>query len=274
MRCFSQIRVPLKKPRFDPTTKKYTNYLYVPCGRCEACLERKRLEWFVRLREEHKHSCSSFFVTLTYDEVNVPFDLSSDGSILYKFDKRQVQLFLKRFRNAVGPFRYYLISEYGGTTYRPHYHMHLFGLRMSKEQVYVHLARAWPYGLVHIGSTSDASLNYVCGHVQFIADTPPGFERPWSLMSRRPGIGYSALSNMEDYLNNYDVIRLYHISRGKALLLPRYYQDKLFTPDENFKRAFYLSNYHQEKFPSAEEIRQFRRKVDKRRKLRIAKKPI
>lgn len=274
MRCFKPITITLPKPRFDSTQKKIVTRMQVPCGRCEACLERKRLEWFVRLREEHKHSVTSYFVTLTYDETFVPFTLSESGEILYHFDKRQVQLFLKRFRNFVGSFRYYLISEYGGTTYRPHYHMHLFGLHMPKEQILVHLERAWPYGLVHIGSTTDSSINYVAGHIQFISDTPPGFERPWSLMSRRPGIGAQSLANMSEYLNNDDVIRLYHLSRGKAFLLPRYYQSKLFTPDENIKRSLYLSSHFKEQDLNVEEIRQFKRKVDKRRKLRIAKKPI
>lgn len=44
----------------------------VACGRCEACLVRRSNEWAFRLFQELEVSKNAYFVTLTYDELNVP----------------------------------------------------------------------------------------------------------------------------------------------------------------------------------------------------------
>lgn len=46
----------------------------VPCGKCENCIKRRRMEWSFRLEEEMKHSKTCYFVTITYDNENVPYD--------------------------------------------------------------------------------------------------------------------------------------------------------------------------------------------------------
>lgn len=43
-------------------------YSFVPCGRCPSCLRRKRSEWYSRLKIEHRHSDSCYFITLTYKD--------------------------------------------------------------------------------------------------------------------------------------------------------------------------------------------------------------
>ena len=44
----------------------------VPCGRCINCIQRKRAEWSFRLLIEHQNSKSAHFLTLTYNEENIP----------------------------------------------------------------------------------------------------------------------------------------------------------------------------------------------------------
>lgn len=68
---------------------------------------------------EAQTSERSIFLTLTYDEENLPENRS--------LDKRHWQLFAKRFRQRVGPFRFLHCGEYGGQTHRPHYHALMFG---------------------------------------------------------------------------------------------------------------------------------------------------
>lgn len=95
----------------------------VPCGHCSACLRNRMNEWISRLRcEKLVHDCGSF-VTLTYKD--------NPGDLF----KRDVQLFLKRLRNASRDFgvpdfklRYFVAGEFGSKKGRPHWHGLLFGL--------------------------------------------------------------------------------------------------------------------------------------------------
>ena len=67
----------------------------------------------------HPENC---FVTLTYDETNVP----KDGSL----NKSHFQLFMKRLRKHFEgtKIRYFHCGEYGEKLQRPHYHACLFGI--------------------------------------------------------------------------------------------------------------------------------------------------
>lgn len=96
-----------------------------PCGQCLPCLIKKRRTWSFRILEESKSHADSVFVTLTYDDDNLPKDAS--------LDPRDVQLWLKRVRRYVHPqlIRVFYVGEYGDTTFRPHYHAVLFGLDIS-----------------------------------------------------------------------------------------------------------------------------------------------
>lgn len=94
-----------------------------PCGKCLYCLEKRRVPWTVRLTHERRFwsrfGITTYFVTLTYDELNLPKDGVS---------KRDIQLFLKRLRKYYAslesnPLKYFCVSEYGPTTHRAHYHL-------------------------------------------------------------------------------------------------------------------------------------------------------
>ena len=52
---------------------KYTSeYIYVPCGKCQACRERKSFEWTSRLESESRSWRYVAFVTLTYSDEHLP----------------------------------------------------------------------------------------------------------------------------------------------------------------------------------------------------------
>lgn len=59
------------------------------------------------------------FITLTYNDENLPEHAS--------LKKRDFQLFLKRLRRQIGPFRFFSCGEYGSNFGRPHYHALIFG---------------------------------------------------------------------------------------------------------------------------------------------------
>ncbi|WNK14050.1 MAG: replication initiator protein [Microvirus sp.] len=82
------------------------------------------------MHEAAVHSASCF-TTLTYRDADLPVD----GGL----DKEEVQRFWKRLRKQVEPqkIRYYACGEYGESTFRPHYHVIIFGLEQcscSKER--------------------------------------------------------------------------------------------------------------------------------------------
>lgn len=265
MNCLSPINITFKRPLVNRATGEVKYSGYVPCGRCEACAEMRRLQWFVRLREEQKHCSSSYFITLTYSDCYLPVSDKYDKC----FDKRQVQLFLKRLRSKLHPstFRYFLISEYGTNTHRPHYHLHYFGTYVDKMLLYEAVSNAWPFGLIHIGECNDSSLNYVCGHVQYSIAVPDNYEPPFTLMSRRPGLGFYSVPSLSLSSQESDILQLYSDGQGKRFSLPRYYRERIYKKESRDARAIYLEE--NTKPPTQQEIYEFKRRIDKRRKSRI-----
>lgn len=47
-------------------------YVWTSCGKCPECRKRRAAKWINRLETERKQHLFSFFVTLTYDEKNLP----------------------------------------------------------------------------------------------------------------------------------------------------------------------------------------------------------
>ena len=89
-----------KRPQF--TTYKS---IQVPCGQCIGCRLLRSVTWASRCMHEaslHDHNC---FITLTYDESNLPED--------HSLQKDHFQKFLKRFRKAIFPtkIRYFMCGE-------------------------------------------------------------------------------------------------------------------------------------------------------------------
>ena len=93
--------------------------LELPCGQCIGCrLERSR-QWAIRCLHEASLHERNAFITLTYDESNLP----PGGSLVY----RDFQLFMKRLRKVAGKVTFYVGGEYGENLLRPHFHACIFG---------------------------------------------------------------------------------------------------------------------------------------------------
>lgn len=146
----------------------------------------------------HEASC---FVTLTYNDESLP-----PGGTLLPSDP---QKFLKRIRKAVAPhkLRYYLVGEYGDRTFRPHYHLCLYGLSVDDYQI---IADAWsiggaPIGHVVVGSLTFESAAYVAGYVtkKMTSHDDPrlgGRHPEYARMSLNPGIGAHAMDEVAELL--------------------------------------------------------------------------
>lgn len=132
----------------------------VPCGKCIGCLQDYQNSWKLRLTDELKHyDYKGVYATLTYapetahvveDAYNEitgevgktdefcrlsPFDVKHDRHRVLTVWKDDVQKWLKRSRRRMErfygyskEFKYFITSEYGPLTLRPHYHCLFIGL--------------------------------------------------------------------------------------------------------------------------------------------------
>lgn len=118
-------------------------------------------------QQMHKASC---FLTLTYDEEHLP--------PLGQLEKRDLQLFFKRLRKVVGPFRYVACGEYGELRRRPHFHVALFGHDFAHDRLVsgrgirdeplyqsATLGGVWTAGLHAIGSLTFESAAYIARYI-------------------------------------------------------------------------------------------------------------
>lgn len=209
---------------------------FVPCGKCNFCLERKRSDWTFRLIQEEKVSTGSKFLTLTYDDKHINNDepdcvrVARNG--LPQLCKRDLQLFQKRLRKANEdlsdyPLRYYSVGEYGTITARPHYHSIVFNVH---PKLLMKMVDIWKWGHVHVGECEMASIHYVTKYCINRETDYPGREKPFAFMSTKPGIGVNYLATHTDW-HRADM-RNYTFVNGYKKAIPRYYKNRLFTDRE------------------------------------------
>lgn len=153
----------------------------VPCGKCLACKKRRVSGWSFRLLNQGRVSDSAHFITLTYDTKHVPI---TDRGYM-GLSKRDVQLFFKRLRKSHESgtqIKYYACGEYGGKTFRPHYHIILFNAKLELIQP------AWQLGQVHYGDVSGASigycLKYICKEGKIPLHKNDDRQKEFALMSK------------------------------------------------------------------------------------------
>jgi len=236
----------------------------IPCNKCPTCKARRVSAWSFRIMQELKRSTSAYFITLKYNDTNLP--ITHNG--YHTLSRRDLQLFFKRLRkqrtkkeNRQNPIRYFAAGEYGGKIGRPHYHVILFNATPPQ------IAEAWSYsrdvyttvkykrkqahgcshrevkskqrfsiGHVHYGSekgVTEAAAGYTLKYIlkpkqnwQYDDDdSQPEFLH----MSKGIGAGYLTPA-MVDYhladLNN----RMYcNLTDNKKISMPRYYKDKIYT---------------------------------------------
>jgi hypothetical protein len=177
----------------------------------------------------------SSFVTLTYDDDNVPPDFS--------ISKTELQKFIKRLRKTLSTFhrtlKYYGCGEYGSdqdSCYywikygheegRPHYHIILFGVASDESEM---LSDLWNRGSVYTGSVTFDSCRYVAGYIdkkyygkkkdeQY---TSKNLENPFQLCSQGLGLKF-AVQNKDQF-----IAQGYTTVKGIKFSIPRYYRDKL-----------------------------------------------
>lgn len=216
MRCTQPIRL-MHLNKLD-----YPDGLLVPCGKCLACRIAKRSEWSMRMLHELDSFDDACFITLTYNEDNLP----SNGSLI----KADLQKFWKRLRKSLGDrkIRYFACGEYGDKFGRPHYHAIVFGLSLRPDDRQL-VRNSWRFGLVHFGLAQPDSIRYVAQYVDKKYTGDLAF-REYEATGREPVFKVSSLGLGRDFVdrNSDQLEQQSHCTvNGVVHSLPRYYLDRL-----------------------------------------------
>jgi hypothetical protein len=263
----------------------------VPCGQCLTCKAKKSRMWAIRIvHEAMSHGMDNTFVTLTYEDENLPLSSKTGNATLKKTD---LQKFVKDLRNAGYRFRYYGAGEYGTEGERakkyggnPHYHILIFGQHFAQDKFGSNetLSNIWKKGNVFCGMVQWESASYVSKYIQKkltgsfaqayeIEDIQPEF----SIMSRgsnspkdkgtkwEKGIGFWYYENyIKDNLEVEDPKIPFH---GKVITPPKYYMEKFWKQSE-MHEAYRKAHNAFNQIRQLEENNALIKKVDKDPKLR------
>lgn len=231
------------------------------CGQCHPCLVQRSRVWKHRLMLEAMLHSENCFLTLTYrDECLSQVWWSKDGSgkniqLRPSLNPVHLQRFMKRLRKWAAPaaLRFFAVGEYGEKTWRPHYHIVVFGLRTcergrTKKDIQGRvdpynccdrcrsIGKLWGMGDIELGMANPESMGYVSGYVlkgifnEKSADKLRGRFPEFSRKSNRPGIGAGFMDVLADSLVEYGVGRDVPcaLAHGKSLFpLTRYLRNKL-----------------------------------------------
>lgn len=221
------------------TRRKNKGWLYeqIPCQHCWACKLNYAAQWATRIMVECLSSEHNYFITFTYDDLNLPIpeetqyngqtyvnDGTWSGSLYPEDISKFINSLRKYFeRKGHTGIKYFYAGEYGETTKRPHYHMILMNCPLNINEFYdfhvnpttkkLHwksheIEKYWDQGMIDIGEVEYASAAYVARYCmkKITEDSDKtvywanGMHPEFVRMSRRPGIG-------SDYFNeNWETI--------------------------------------------------------------------
>lgn len=221
---------------------KSVHSIQVPCGKCLECLQAYQNSWFVRFYYELISTDKAVFFTLTYNDDSVPTLVDKNGEVFKTVYKPHVQLWLKRLRTRLNhKFKYFITSEYGPKTLRPHYHGLFFGL--SLDDINSSLID-WQekFGFVQARDVVLSDSSNVVNSSRYIAKYCSKLELEnylsgsqvlptFHLISK--GLGESFVFNSKDFiLRNKDIEQILQRSKininGFNYSMPKYYKDKIF----------------------------------------------
>ncbi|QRV61952.1 replication initiator protein [Microvirus sp.] len=252
----------------NPIQRSYVNYLgrrksvACACGHCLECAQKYQNDWSFRLSCESLYWKHVYFLTLTYDNENLPLRTISDstylsaandalillhktksrvkflnnkknehihnvllgsqvGDLLPEVNKVDCQLYMKRLRESIRTeynsyIKFFLCSEYGPNTFRPHYHILIYS-NLAVGQISRFFTSCWDLGEVKFKEiqydhSPEGDFQYISGYVSKYVSKPAVFESPWvnygfvhkpfRLMSK--GLGYRYVANIVNhYLNDW-----------------------------------------------------------------------
>ena len=233
----------------------------VRCGKCLSCLEHRQAGWITRLSQEFDRSPDGvYFVTLTYDDQSLPFvkldgvdhpAICSDHIKKLNMDlrKRFQQGFymddtLRRAGFSDKPdrielpkgvrYKYYITSEYGPQTHRPHYHGFFSSLPPDEELVFDLFSSIWGKGFVTCEKgRSEACASYVSKYLvnHSLVPVDERLPKPRAWMSKGLGETYLDSDSLVDWHRSSPLEHQFVMYHGRRSILPRYYRDRIYDDD-------------------------------------------
>lgn len=212
--------------------------ILVPCGQCTFCKIMRSKDWSTRILHECGYWEDKIFITLTYDDDNLPENNS--------LSKKDLKDFIKKIRKASKKkLKVYGCGEYGDITKRPHMHLIIFGLSekfFQHKYSSIYESKYWGKGDIHIGSVSYDSARYTADYCQKkyygtkALETYYGMEQPFQVYSQ--GIGKQWALDNQEYLKQ----KLGCTVDGREVGLCKYYRrileiDGKDVYEENKKRG-------------------------------------
>lgn len=253
----------------------------IPCGQCMSCRLEYARQWANRIMlEALEYDLGdgtvdrtedvmqySYFVTLTYDNDNIadhclsyPRSLQTGEADLehpvMSLNPSDLQNFIKRLRDRLGyaaenRIRFFACGEYGEgdrhngkSTFRPHYHIIFFNLRLPDNDLKQYkrsqlgydyknstlLSECWPYGFNIVAPLTWESACYTARYVLKKAKGDEAIELydqaglvpPFVRMSRRPGLASNYYRNHPDCVDG-SKISIGTANGSKTFEAPKYF---------------------------------------------------
>jgi len=246
-----------------PIITKNTGGVPIPCSQCLNCrIDERRIKTHRMMLEASQHDDCSF-LTLTYNDENLPSEFSSKktGQIYdkYSVNPKHVKNFINNlqvsFKRKYGKkIKYFTCGEYGEKTNRPHYHIALFGyptcLHPNKPKVVnrkfnpctcrncAYLQKLWGKGHIYLGTLTQDSAQYVAGYVtkkltsdnsDFQKSALNGRHPEFARMSLKPALGKTAIEkhalHNKRHIKKIDDIPKFLVHNGKKWPLGKYLRE-------------------------------------------------
>lgn len=214
----------------------------IPCGRCEECLKAKARNWTARLIEEipiHKYN---YFITLTFDPIQLGIlskktGIGETNPIVGIAIRRMLERWRKTYKTSL---KHWFITELGHEgTERIHAHGLIFSntplefecIEQKKDGIMAKW-KYWKYGNIFVGTyVNGRTINYLMKYVTKI-DTDHKHFVGYIFCS--PGLGKAWLEKMQSIYkytpgSHLDYMRL---PNGTKVKLPVYYKNKCYNEEE------------------------------------------
>lgn len=213
---------------------KYTHKLVtISCRKCFMCrLERQNdLEFqsFLAQQQGYKYGTGCSFVTLTYNQENVPLK-TFEGDVYLTLQRKD---FLKYFtnvkqycrRNSLYVPQTLYCGEYGDEG-RPHYHALIFGIDSNLMNSLN--KRFWPLGISQAGALRPGGVRYVLDYV--MKQNHEVYQKMYSSKGlESPFVKHSTKLGLDYFFNDfsYDNTDFTYIKKGHKVPIPSSYRKRL-----------------------------------------------